>query len=155
MRVAERRPSVTYRPHTPGDWHTIVGITEGSPSAERRAEGLWIIRFPTIESVTAELCQPLVGPLIADSKAGPIVLLGHLPLALRLVPAGMAPFWLNAFLLKGLRVKAIGVTATSRAVRVVVAGIEAAMRLRENPIKVQTLATLEELIAWGHLQLKP
>lgn len=130
--------------------------TEGiNPSAERLADGLWIVHFPMIESVTAELCQPLLAPLIAASKAGPIVLLGHLPLALRLVPVGMAPFWLNAFLLKGLRVRAVGVTATSRAVRVVVAGVGAAMGLRENPIKVQVLVTLEELIAWGHLQLKP
>lgn len=118
-------------------------------SAEKVADGVWLVRFPTVADVTVEYSKPIV-PILAEAcRVAPIVLLAHLPPDLRLVPAGMAPFWLNAFLLGGVRVKGIGVTSTSRAVKVVLAGVEAAMKVRGQPIPAQAFATLEELIAWG------
>lgn len=113
------------------------------------AEGVWQVHFPTVADVTVEYSKPMV-PVLADAcRAGPIVLLAHLPPDLRLVPAGMAPFWLNAFLLGGVRVRGIGVTSTSRAVKVVLAGVEAAMKVRGQPIPAKAFPTLDELIAWG------
>ncbi len=127
----------------------MTGVSE---RAAKVSDGVWLVRFPTVADVTAEYSQPMVATLIEACRAGPIVLLAHLPAELRLVPAGMAPFWLNAFLLKGVRVKAIGITSTSRAVKVVLKGVEGAMKLRGQPIPAETFASLEELVAWGKKQ---
>jgi hypothetical protein len=66
----------------------------------------------------------------------------------------MVPFWLDAMLLKGLRVRAIGVVTTSRAVRVVVSGFQSAMKLRAHPIGAETRATEAELVAWAKEYVK-
>jgi hypothetical protein len=120
-----------------------------SERVKKVAEGVWLVHFPTVPDVTVEFSKPVVPVLAEACRSGPIVLLAHLPPDLRLVPAGMAPFWLNAFLLGGVRVKGIGVSSTSRAVKVVLAGVEAAMKVRGQPIPAQALPTLEELLAWG------
>jgi hypothetical protein len=119
---------------------------------EKMADGLWLVRFPTVADVTVEYSAPMVPVLVEACRVAPIVLMAHLPPDLRLVPPTMAPFWLNAFLLKGVRVKGIGVTSTSRAVKVVLTGVEAAMKVRGQPIPAQAFPTLEELIAWGKRQ---
>lgn len=123
-------------------------------SAEEVAAGVWLVRFLSKETLTAEACAPILPALIKASERQPIVLMGALPPDTTLIPAGLVPFWLNAIVLKGLRIRAIGVVTTSRAVRVVVSGFQSAMRLRSHAIGAETRATEAELIAWAKEYVK-
>ncbi|MGV3621741.1 MAG: hypothetical protein ACO1OB_13030 [Archangium sp.] len=114
--------------------------------------GIWVVRF-IAGKITAPECEHLLPPLLAASKIAPIILIASLPPGTTMIPAGLAPFWLNAMLLKGLRVRDIGVVTTSRAVRTVVSGFQAAMKLRSQPLGAETRATEEEIVAWAKAQV--
>lgn len=109
---------------------------------------VWVVRFLP-GKITGPECEHLLPPLLEASKKAPIILIASLPLGTTLIPAGLAPFWLNAMLLKGLRVRDIGVVTTSRAVRVVVMGFQSAMRLSAKPIGAETRPTEDEIVAWA------
>jgi hypothetical protein len=87
--------------------------------------------------------------LLEAVKKGPVVLLAALPPGTATIPATLAPFWLNAVLLKGLKLRAIGVVNANRALRVAMMGFQAALRLRGSEIQVNTLPTEAELVAWA------
>ncbi len=114
--------------------------------------GVWVVRFVP-GKITGPECEHLLPPLLEASKTAPIILIASLPQGTTLIPAGLAPFWLNAMLLKGLRVRDIGVVTTSRAVRVVVLGFQSAMKLRAQPLGVETRATEDEIVAWAKTQV--
>lgn len=113
--------------------------------------GICLVRFAGKETLTRELCEPLLPPLLAESKSAPIILLADLK-DITLIPAGITGFWLDAMVLKGLRVSAIGVVTKSRAVKVVVNAFQAAMRLRSQPIGAETRLTVEEIVEWAKSQ---
>lgn len=114
--------------------------------------GVWVVRF-IAGKITAPECEHLLPPLLTASRVAPIVLIASLPPGTTMIPAGLVPFWLNAMLLKGLRVRDIGVVTTSRAVRAVVSAFQTAMKLRAQPIGAETRATEEEIIAWAKTQV--
>lgn len=121
-------------------------MTGAVNTVEEVAPGIMLVRYAVI---TAEASEVLLAPLVKASQSGPMVLLATVPPGTNLIPAGVVPFWLNAMLLKGVRVRAIGVATTSRAVKVVLSGFQAAMKLRANPIAAVTLATEAEVVAWA------
>lgn len=123
-------------------------------SVEETSPGVWVVHFATRDTVTREGSQPLLGPLIAASKTGPILLLADLPADVTLIPPTMVTLWLEAMLSGGLRVGAIGVVTKSRAVRAVASAFQAAMRVRERPIAAEVRPTLDELKVWANEHVK-
>ncbi|MBX7101893.1 MAG: hypothetical protein K1X89_29525 [Myxococcaceae bacterium] len=123
--------------------------------AEEHAPGLWLLRFASVASTVAEHCGPLVPPLVNASKRGPLVVIALVPPELRMVDPSMAPFWLDVFVNRGVRVDAIGVVTSSLAVKVVVSAFHTMMKLREKPIQAKTFKTEAEAVAWGALLVVP
>lgn len=111
--------------------------------------GIWVVHFAGAETLNREHSEYLLPPLVEACKQQPIILLAALPPNITLIPASLTGFWLDAMLLRGLRVSAIGVATRSRAVRAVVSAFQAAMRLRERPIHAETRPTIEEVIEWA------
>ncbi len=116
---------------------------------EQVAPGIWLITFAAPELMEAAHCGHLVAPLVEGSKLAPIVLLGALPPNPKIVAPSLVPFWLDAFVLKGIRVRAIGLMTQNKTMRMMLNGVELAMRIQNKPVKTVTHATLDELIAWA------
>ncbi len=117
-------------------------------TAEEMAPGIWVVRFVEGKLGGAD-CAHLLPPLLESVKKGPIVLIAALPAGTATIPATLAPFWLNAVLLKGLKLRAIGVVNANRALRVAMSGFQAALKLRGSAIQTNTLPTEGELVAWA------
>ena len=113
------------------------------------APGVWLAHFPDPDLVNAAFCEPLVPPLIEGSRIGPVVLLADLPDEVKLVHPNMVPYWLNVFLTRGVGVRAIGVVTRHRGVKMVLNGLQLAMKMRGHEIAVATKATRDELFAWA------
>ncbi len=116
---------------------------------EQAAPGIWLITFDSPELMDAANSKHLVPPLIEGSKEGPIVLLGALPSNPKIIAPSLVPFWLDAFVLKGIKVRAIGLATTSTSMRVMLNGVELAMRIQNRPIKTVTKPTVHELLTWA------
>lgn len=117
-------------------------------TAHELAPGVWVVRFVEGKLGGAD-CAHLLPALLESVKQRPIILLAALPPGTAIIPATLAPFWLNAVLLKGLKVRAIGVVNANRALRVAMMGFQAALKLRGSDIQVNTLPTEVELVAWA------
>ena len=67
----------------------------------------------------------------------------------RIIAPSLVPFWLDAFVLKGIKVRAIGLATTSMTMRVMLNGVELAMRIQNRPVKTVTKPTVPELLTWA------
>ncbi|MFT3710162.1 MAG: hypothetical protein QM817_21255 [Archangium sp.] len=123
--------------------------TAPANTLEEVQPGIWLLRFASKDTMTGAACEPLVPALAKACQSGPIMLLAVIPKDVTLVPPSLAPFWLDAMLRKGVKVRAIGVSSTSRAVRVAVNAFQAAMKLSRVEIGAAIFPTEAELVAWA------
>ncbi len=119
---------------------------------EEAVPGAWLVNFPDADLVNALFCSHLIAPLVEASKTQPIVLLADLPNEVKLVHPNMVPFWLDAFSKRGLAVRAIGVVTPHRGVKIVLNGVQLALRILNREIAVATKPTRAELIDWAKTQ---
>lgn len=125
-----------------------------SARVETLGEDVWLVNFATPEEVTAARSADLVTALHVASREHPIALLAQTPPELRGVEPSMVSLWLQAFASGTVRVHSIGVVTRSLAVRVVVRGLEAGLRIRGQDIAAETFATLEEAVAWARARVE-
>jgi len=111
--------------------------------------GVWLAHFPDADLVNAAFCEPLVPPLVEGSRMGPVVLLADLPDEVRLVHPNMVPYWLNVFFKRGVAVRAIGVVTRHRGVKMILNGLQLAMKMKGHELPVATRTSREELLAWA------
>lgn len=112
------------------------------------APNVYVVRFQS-NTIVASECAPLIPELLEASARAPITLIASLPSTTNSIHRSMVPFWLDQMLHKGLRVKAIGVSTQSRAVKVVVSGFAMAMKLGNMPIQAQCAPTEAAIIEWA------
>ncbi len=123
--------------------------TSARPYVDDLGGGVAALHFPEVQHVTAERSAPLVEPLTKISRTGPLAIVAVPPEALRMVEPSMVSFWVTNFTRGDIEVNAIAVVSKSIAVRVALAGLGAAMKLRQKPIVFSTFRDLETAIGWA------
>lgn len=123
--------------------------TSTRPYVDDLGDGVAALHFPEVEHVTATQSAPLVEPLTKISRTGPLAIVAVPPEELRIVEPSMVSFWVSNFTKGEIEVSAIAVVSKSIAVRVALAGLGAAMKLRQKPIVFSTFPDLDAAINWA------
>lgn len=116
--------------------------------ADEVAPGIFVIRFKAGQ-LDGDHAAPLAAPLLAASAKGPLVLIADLPPGTSIVPPSLPTFFLNLVVIKGLRLRAIGVIKPSLALRVAMKAFQSALQFRNVDIAIGNFPTEAELVAWA------
>ncbi len=120
-----------------------------TPWVDDLGDGVAALHMPQIDHVTADGSAPLVEPLSRLSRSGPLAIVAVPPPELKKVERSMVTFWLSNFTRGDIDVGAIAVVSKSIAVRVALAGLGAAMKLRQRPIVFSSFPTVDAAVEWA------
>lgn len=111
-----------------------------------------VVYFARPEDVVVAKSAALIPPLVDASKKGNVVLLADAPAELRLVEPSMISFWLTTLARADIRVSHLGVVTRSRAVRVAVSALRAALNIKSRSLEIATFDDLQQALVWGRAQ---